>query len=45
MDVTRIRIDSSVRAIQDEAYYNRSRLMIVIFNFGLEVIGESAFLN
>ena len=42
-DVVRVRIHTSVRAIKDEAFYNRWQLTTVILNDGLEEIGERAF--
>ena len=41
-DVTHVRIDSSVRAIKEEAFCNRRELRIVILNKDLEEIGEVA---
>jgi hypothetical protein len=43
VDVTHIRIDSSVRAIKCYAFYERRQLRIVILNDGLEEIGGHAF--
>jgi hypothetical protein len=42
-DVTHVRIDSSVRTIQADAFLNRSRLRIVILNEELEEIESGAF--
>ncbi len=43
MDVTHVRIHSSVRMIQGEAFWRRRQLRIVILNDGLEEIGKDAF--
>ena len=42
-DVVRVRIHSSVRAIQSRAFWGRSQLTTVILNDGLKEIGERAF--
>ncbi len=42
-DATHVRIDSSVGAIQNEAFRRRRNLEIVILNDGLEEIGGWAF--
>jgi hypothetical protein len=42
-DVTHVRIDSSVRAIEKKAFYGRRKLIIVLFNDDLEEIGVEAF--
>ena len=43
MDVTHVRIHSSVMAIKDHAFCKCEQLVIVILNDGLEEIGEGAF--
>jgi hypothetical protein len=43
VDVTHVRIDSSVLAIKDWAFYRREQLRIVILNEELEKIGRYAF--
>jgi hypothetical protein len=43
MDVTHVRIDSSVRRIKQWAFEGRGQLSIVILNDGLEEIGRGAF--